>query len=71
MAQTAHARTVDALLKEQGVTLEEFIAVRRDTGMSYARIARALYEFTVGVVDVTSQTINNWSSEFQQEAQAS
>ena len=58
----AHAKTVDALLQTKGYTLADFIADRRDEGMSYERIARALEEFTDDVVKVTGQTIANWAT---------
>lgn len=63
MAPTQHAKTVDALLQAHGVTLEEFIANRRAEGVSYNRIAKALGLFTEGIVDVTGETIRNWSTE--------
>ena len=62
MATTQHAKTVDALLKARGFTLEAFIADRRDLGLSYNRIAKALALLTDGIVDVTGETIRNWST---------
>ena len=68
MASTPHAKTVDALLRAQGETLEAFITYRRDLGVSYNRIAKALAVLTDGIVDVTGETIRNWSTTNQRKA---
>jgi len=68
MSIPAHARTVDALLQTKGYTLPDFIADKLDEGISWRLIARSLYEFTDGVVDVTHQTVANWHDAYRQRA---
>lgn len=63
MKITPHARTVDAYLKTLDTTLAGFITEKRQQGLSFARVATALAEFTKGVVDVTGQTVNNWAAD--------
>lgn len=61
MKITPHAKTVDGYLKTKGLSLAEFIQERREEGLSFHRIAQALYAATEGIVDVTGQTISNWA----------
>lgn len=68
MAFTPHAKTVDAYLQRDGTTLADFITERRGTGLSFAKIARDLFVHTDGVVDVTGETIRNWSDQIELEA---
>ena len=66
MALTPQARIVDALLRERyGTSLESFIHNRRSEGFSFHRIARELDEFTDGTVEVTGQTVGNWTAALQ------
>lgn len=68
MKLSPHARTVNALLETKGYTLSDFISDRRDEGMSWQRIARALYDFTDEVVDVTGETIRVWGEQIERSA---
>ena len=68
MAPTAHAKTVDAYLRTHQSSLHEFITDKRAEGLSYARVAVALANFTEGVVDVTGETIRNWAADLGLEA---
>lgn len=61
MALTAHAKTIDALLKQREMSLVSFIADYRELGLSYAQIAVALHKATGGVVKVSGETIRNWT----------
>ena len=65
---TPHAKTVDALLRQRGISLEDFIGERRQEGRSYNRIAKELESFTDGVVEVTGQTVINWEQSFEKVA---
>ena len=68
MKITPHARTVNALLETQGTDLASFLKDQRDSGLSLAKTARALFEFTGGVVDVTGETIRNWTADLERKA---
>lgn len=70
MQFTPHARTVDALLQTKGNTLANFITTHRGRGLSYAKVAQALYESTGHVVNVTGETIRNWDEALEREATA-
>lgn len=65
MALTAHAKTIDALLKQREMSLASFIADYRELGLSYAQIAAALSKATGGVVRVSGETIRNWTLDLQ------
>lgn len=68
MKITPHARTVDALLQTKGNTLANFIATHRDNGLSYTKVAQALYDATDRVVNVTGETIRNWDEALKAKA---
>jgi hypothetical protein len=40
--------------------LEEFVRSRRDSGVSWRRIVRELYEVTDHQVDVAPETLRSW-----------
>jgi hypothetical protein len=44
-----------------GQPVDQWIAAQRKAGLSWRLIARALYERTNGQVDVTYETLRNWS----------
>lgn len=60
MEWTGHARTVDALLKTDGVSLAEFLSTGRSEGLSYDKLSRRLEKLTDGAVVVTGVTLRNW-----------
>jgi hypothetical protein len=55
--QTPTSRLADHLLPGG---LEDFVRSRRATGVSWRRIALALYEATGHAIDVTDQALSRW-----------
>lgn len=54
----------DALLQQQGTTLEEFLGLHRRAGGTYEFIAQELYATTERAVSVSYQTIKRWLADF-------
>lgn len=60
---TEYQSVVSALFTDRhGQPVEDWIADQRDAGMSWRKVARGLYELTGGLVDVTPQTLINWTT---------
>lgn len=58
MALNPHQRLASLLL---GEPLDSYIKTRRDAKRSWRLIAREIYDKTEGQIDVTPQTLRNWS----------
>lgn len=57
-------RLIDALLIERaGYPLADFVADRREQGMSWEDINRDLHKTTDGLADVTTPTLFRWFRE--------
>ena len=57
-----YRRLADALFTDRvGQPLDDWIADRREEGQSWRAISRELQTVTGGVIDVTPQTLINWT----------
>jgi len=63
MATTTLNRTIrNQWFKDRhGVTLEQWIQFQRDAGVTWRDIPVRLFKLTDGLVDVSHQTVMNWS----------
>lgn len=62
---TPYQRMADALLRVQGTTLPIYILDQADEQVPAEVVARKLRDRTDGAVDITGQTILNWTRQFR------
>ena len=61
---STNQRMADALLRQRGSTLVDFLTAQKGIGASYESIAKELYVASNGSVDISYGTVKRWLKEF-------